>query len=551
MTYSRIFALCLLTAAASAATAQSLDNEITVGHEVVPEEQAATRMQILPTVTLPQISLGRLPMAGGFASAPLTPFINRLNPANYLTSSTPYPWRGYASAGYGPLYNLGVSAGYRVIDKKGFSLDGYMQFDGMSYKSHFPDYEDFYADKVGLHRNSALIGLRTAWTPTKGNGTLTASGYYQYSGYNFPVLDLATSKVDEHDIDANLAKMKVGWDARAGRVDYHVGAEYNMIAFARDEANNGVELNAGMLWHRGPKSAWGFDLTSSFIHSTIIGDKGFTSLEPYYAFQSKRFSAKIGLTIGIPYGDNISTDLYRWANSCIVTPRLEFKWLPIDYLTVWGKYVGKMDDNARWKLYNEQPYLLTDFDASHTSRLYQGDAGIVIGPWRGASIGVFAGYAKGVGWYMPSIFVTGEMSGRTVDGWHGGVTLSYDYDRCLTLNASAEIATEPHSDYSRGYALWRDYAGFNLNASATVRPIEPLEITVGYQLRTHRSKPLPEGQDLNLRNISNLKLGVCYNVNSQWSAFIRGENLLNRHWYLGPSVPCQGIMGMIGAAYKF
>lgn len=531
-----------LLLSASSAIAQGLNTELTVTHEVVPEEQAATRLRILPAVTLPDVTPGRLSAASNFAGGTLTPFFNRLQPADYLTSSTRYPWRGYAALGYGPVYNLAASAGYRFVEREDFALDGYLQFDGMSYKSHFTSFESIYPDKVGFHRNSALVGANTRWTPEGTSGELKASVFYQFSGYNFPILDLPTAIVTERDINANVVKLDAGWGARTGNVEYRISGEYNMIAFAHDEANNGGKLAGSVLWHAGEKSAWGIDLSASIVKSTILGHKGVIHIKPAYNLTTGKFKAQIGVDLDIKTGN------VAYNKTVLFAPDVQLVWQPSSYFNIWGKVSGRIDDNNRALLYNEQPYLLSDFDAGF-SRVYSADAGITVGPWRGASISVFGGHLTTKDWYMPAI-VTGAMSAVNVKGFHGGLSFNYDYRQFLSVNAKAELAQSPDGKFTTGYAYWRDHARFNLTAQAIVRPITPLEISVGYQLRTHREKVLAIGS-LNLRTISNLKAGVRYAFTPRISAFLTGENLLNCHWYLGPSVPSQGIMGMIGATYKF
>lgn len=159
-----IFSSFLL--AAAAVSAQNLNTEITVSHEVVPEERAATRLRLLPSVSLPSVNPGRLPSASRFTPATMTPFINRLEAACYADSLRRSPWRGYASLIYGPTYNLSASAGYRFIESRNLILDGYMQFNGMSYVSKYPAID--YDGKVCFRRNTAMAGAKTSWTTTKG-----------------------------------------------------------------------------------------------------------------------------------------------------------------------------------------------------------------------------------------------------------------------------------------------------------------------------------------------------------------------------------------------
>ncbi len=535
-----ILASTLLIALGAQSQDQGLNTEITVNHEVVPEEQAATRMRQIPTVTLPKINTGHLAAAARFMPAAMTPYINPLSAAQYADTTVTSPWKGYAALGYGPTYNLAASAGYRFVETNNLTVNGYMQFDGMSYKSRYPGIN--YDGKVNFRRNTALIGGNTMWKA--GNGTLDASLLYQYSGFNFPILDLPTLLTEKHQIDANVAKVKIGWSSHVGMVDYYVRHDYDMIYFGKGGANNNrFDLTAGMSWKASAVTVWAVDAGFSLDHSSLIGNKGIVRVVPKYCFSSNNMTFRIGLDFDVTTGNSSAQTM------TLVAPDVYINWQPWTYISVWGKVDGRIDDNSRSKLFDEQPYLLADFDTEF-SRIYNGNFGLRFGPFHGAIIDLFGGYTHASDWYIPAL-QTGYMSRENVKGWHGGAALTYDYRRYLSLSVKAEIAQSPDGNYTRGYAPWRDHARFNLVAQATARPTAKLDLTLGYHLRTGRQKPLHEGKNMYLRNISNLQAGVCYKIDNQWSAFLRGENLLNKHWYLGPAVPSQGIMGIIGATYKF
>lgn len=521
--------------------ARDLSTEITVLHEVVPEERAATRLRLLPTVSLPEVKIGRLPSALRLAPASLTPFITPLDPAAYADSLRRNPYRGYASLQYGPVYNLGASAGYRIIEQRNLVLDGYMQFNGMSYTSKYPAID--YDGKVCFRRNTALAGAATTWTSAA--GVLDASVMYQFSGYDFPILDYkVTDKIFPHHIDANVATVNAGWSGRQQKLAYRVGVDYGLIYFGgRENANNNrIALNATFDWAASTKSVWGMDLGYSIVHSSLAGNKGILHIMPRYAFSVNAFKVRIGADIDIKTGN------VAFKPAMLFSPDVDVVWQPSAYFNIWGNINGRMVDNYRGDIFDEQPYLLPDFDAG-ISRIYNGYAGLTFGPLRGASLGVFGGYTIARDWYMPAI-ATGYMAPIDVKGAHAGVTFKYDYRRYLSVNVRAEIAQSPRGNYSRGYAPWRDHAKFNLVAQVNIRPIDPLGISLAYHLRTGRQKVMMFG-DLALQNINNLQAAVNYTVTRRLSAFVRGENLLNRHWYLGPAVPSQGIVVMLGASYKF
>ena len=129
-------------AATVAAGAKDLKTEITVDRTVVPVEREATRLGgISPVLMQPQTDFRRLTLVEYGEPSELTSSITPLEPASYGDTIPVTPYRGYASAGYFPAYNLGLSAGYRFINTSRTRLGAWMQFDGESYKTKAEDVE--------------------------------------------------------------------------------------------------------------------------------------------------------------------------------------------------------------------------------------------------------------------------------------------------------------------------------------------------------------------------------------------------------------------------
>ncbi|MBD5373534.1 MAG: TonB-dependent receptor [Bacteroides sp.] len=520
------------------ATAQNLNTEITVTHQIVPEEQAATRLRLLPEISLPTVSQGRLPMSATTNWAELTPLIRTLEPAPWACSLPRSNQKGYAALAYGPLWNLGASAGLRAVDRDSLQVEAFMQFDGFAYRTKYPD--NFFGDdrKVSLRRNSALIGGRSTWIAS--GGTLSALLTYGFSNYNMPF------PVDPSTVNANLGNLSLGWNGRTGKIDYRAAVDYTLLAFGfpNQPTHNIGNIELGANWHASTYSHWGLTLREQLMRSTSGQTKGITHIEPAFQLTTKPFTARIAAGIDLKSGN---TD-YK---SLFIVPKIDISWRPSAQFNLWAKTDGRMEANSRAMLYEVQPYLHADYEAGF-SRLFTADAGLTLGPWAGASIGFFGGYAWTWDWLIP-MDGFGRMHGVDMRGAHWGGDISYDYRRYLSLKVRAEMAQNPKGDYSKGYAIWGDHAKFNLTASATVRLITPLAINLSYHFRSSRNKEslmMPSGYQ-NLMTISKLNASVSYQLNQAWTIFVNGENLLNRQWYLGPSIPSQGIVGMLGAEYKF
>lgn len=530
--------LPIILAGGLTATAQNINTEISVTHQIVPEEQAATRLRLLPSVSLPSVSPGRLPMSAGTNWAELTPQIVTLEPAPWATLLPRSTQKGYAVLAYGPLWNLGASAGIRAVDRDSLQVDAFMQFDGYTYKTKYPD--NYFHDnrKVRLRRNTALIGGRT--TLITSSGTLSALLTYGFSNYNMPF------PVGAETVNANLGNLSVSWNGKVDKLDYHASADYTLLAFGfpNQPTHNIGKIEAGANWHASTYSLWGLTLLQQLMHSTSGQSKGITHLEPAYQLSTKPFTARIAAGIDIKEG-NVK---YK---SLFIAPKVDICWRPSASFNIWARTDGRMEANSRAQLYDLQPYLHADYEAGF-SRIFMADAGLTLGPWSGASIGFFGGYTWTWDWLIPEDGF-GAMHGVKMRGAHGGADLNYDFRQYLSMKVRAELAQNPKGDYTKGYALWGDHAKFNLIASATVRPITPLAINLSYHFRSSRNKissVMASGYQ-NLLTISKLNASVSYQLNREWTIFVNGENLLNRQWYLGPAIPSQGIVGMVGAQYKF
>ena len=99
----------ILLFAAFSAQAQKLSTEITVERTVVPAERAAMRLNsVSPSIVPATVQDTRIDMAEYGQPGTLTRSSYLLAPAAWADTFALSPYRGYVSAGYFPVYNLGV-----------------------------------------------------------------------------------------------------------------------------------------------------------------------------------------------------------------------------------------------------------------------------------------------------------------------------------------------------------------------------------------------------------------------------------------------------------
>lgn len=555
-----------------AAQAKDLKTEITVDRTVVPVERQATRLgSVVPELYSPAIRHKALGLYEYGEASEILPSISRLEPMNYGDTLSLTPYRGYASVGYFPAFNLGASAGYRLINKASTRLGAWLQYDGYSYKdfeSHRHDY-----DKLdGSYKNNTVaLGLHL--DQRVGSKSRVSAGVtYSFAALTNPFYDKDFTQ-NRNDFAVNAA-----WWSRAGRFNYHVNVDFDRFAFSKDydKPNTMVSgiykaagetllgFKAGLAYAAdGVTPAWGLELAGDFLNQSAYGldnfvnnDKpgthGIISLSPYYAFNAGEFHGRVGLKVDFMTGDKDTAPTGDDA-SVRVAPDILIDYNATSQFAVFARISGGENFNTLRTMSQITPFIPSWQQYGRSNVPVTVDAGFNIGPFKGFAVSFFGGYAVANDWMMPAR--TGFLV-EDVKGWHVG--LKFDYSYGSLVEASASVETAASGDQDKAYYLWRDRAKWAADASVTVRPIDKLSIDLGYKLRAQRScynlsSKYTGGRidEISLGNVSDLSLGARYAITDAFSVFARGENLLNHRYDIISGVAAQGLKGLLGVSLKF
>ncbi|MDE7388353.1 MAG: hypothetical protein K2M97_03760, partial [Muribaculaceae bacterium] len=360
----------ILLGATGNAVAQELNSEFTVTHQVVPEERAATRLQLLPQLQLPAVDAGRLPSSGLVTAGPVSPTLTFMQPVPWASTLAVSPWRGYAQLAYGPAYNLDASAGYRIIDRSNLQLGAFMQFNGFKYSSSaHPDTPWRVYGKPTLRRNTFAAGSSLTWRPIK-DGTLRVAADYTFSAHNIPMPvvkiedgmvlpDADNPATSIYNINHNGLNISADWAHNvSAKFRYTLSASYGLTAFSRYAegcTENRGTLGTSLIYDYGKKSHWQLDLSMLSVEMSDFGHKGVLSVAPLYRLTLRRFMAQLGFKADFLLGnvhnfdDNNGTDGWLY-------PRLDLCWKPSAMFTLWGKIDGRTDANTMASLFEAQPY---------------------------------------------------------------------------------------------------------------------------------------------------------------------------------------------------
>ena len=618
------------------ASGQSLSKEITVDKDVVPQEREASRMVLTPKLVLPAIQQKSLRWSDRGVAAPVSPSVAILPPAAYASSITPSPYRGYVMAGYFPTFQLGVSAGYKLIKTDNSDLNVWMQYDGSSVKRKAPFNEGkkigYYSpDKGKTTYNTQDVNAGVGGAHTfAGVGTLSGRVAYDLSSYNFPTLITKgfNQSINRFDID-------LGWQSQVGAFDYSVnlGYDYFHLSKVRDESvtthdfvenirsatildlssRNEKTLSASFsgryaiseFWHVGAdidftdinrsrsenkecrvSGKWSDDKdiiinippeTSYTVYYTTLYGGGYniTEMHPYLRWKNDNLIVKAGVGVQIAGGD---------CGSNRVRPDLRVDWTPSASFAIWGQLNDRrVNMQTLGNLYDRNRYIGRGCGAGPMLDKLHVEGGIVIGPFAGASIELWGSYGRVSSYYTPAVI---SMPQGNLSSFNGsvsespfspyftigqyisiddfidmsyGAAFNYDYRDIASLRVSWEGAPQ---EFDKGNINSLDRARSVFAATLGVHPINPLDISLGYTVRSGRClygiKPDYPGyfnpfeyKKYSLGTAASLDLGATWRFSDRFNVWGTVENLLNRDWQIVYGIPNKGITGLIGVSCRF
>lgn len=592
-----IFSTALFLAASSMLSAQDLSKEITIEKDIVPQERQASRHNVAPAVSLPQVTTKPLGMSENSSAVQVPGLLTALEPAQGESTIGNSPYRGYAGIGYFPHPIFGASAGYRVIANSSTTLDVYGQYNYLSYERENPwGYEL-------KNRKSALVLGALVNHKVNDYSSISADVDYQLYNFNTPLFD--------HTRNQRVNSMNISalWRSRYSNLDYQIGVKYGYFGFAHlsgmlfdndnsldpeyeeyPQANheNSFSLFGGVSLPMGDTSKAGIDLDASFLnysndivwnyflnplgtpitYATAVDGytRGAVSLTPYYSVSNDDFSARVGVDVALAVK---SGDTFN------IAPDVEVSWKPAPIFALWAKATGGQVLNSYRSLFNDNWYMNSSMANLNSGINYDLQAGINVGPIKGFSARLFGGYAATDNWLMPSVMINDKYSTNIYNangyrchlyapvdlkGWHLGASLGYDYKGIAALELSYEMAP---SDDSKGYYAWRDRAKRVFSASLSIRPIRKLSVSVDYSLRSDRAVyamlPFPVASfstfnwsdRIDLGDVNLLNISASYAITEQLSAFAEVNNLLGENWQDNFGVATAPVNGLIGIGYKF
>lgn len=594
--------------AAVAAQAQTLNKEVVINRDIEPAERAVTRpASVSPDVYMAPVPKHSLSPWEYRRTGQLTRQLTVLDPAAYADTVARTPYRGYASVGYLPAFNLGLSAGYRFIDTANSRVGAWLQYNGQSYHVNGANFLNTRngEGQRSLSRNTLTVGADASHKAGAGQIDAAVGLTYARVGQPMYAYRQVIKEDDSFTQSATGFNLRVGYGSQASKTSpWRLGAKIgyfgfgdrldNMLALA-DAIENDLNyeskparqftfgFDGGVAWHRNDHTL-GLDIDMSFQHVNMTGQftaakddrlidggagitrdpitlfvnndsktYGVTRFNPHYMFSRDVFTAVLGANIDIATSGH--SGLY-------IAPNAHVAYTPTQQFSVWGTATGGKRLNRLDALFAECPYMPSELTYSQSS-VIDGTVGADFGPYKGVTVSAWVGVSKAGDWLMPStVGAVNNYMYRDLKGAHYGAEVAYanNWGRVAIKAQGATNGTD------KEYYLWRDGARYDVTASLTVKPTDALDITLDWNWRSGRhysvytptalrvgdgSIPVWDIERIGMGRISDLGLSAAYRLTGQFTITANLSNLMCRRWYVAPGVESARLNGLVGVAYKF
>lgn len=585
----------LMAAAISvvAASAQNMSTQIVVERRIEPEYRQAVRPSgVSPVALTPTVTTPRLSAAPYSALAQLDASLTMLEPAAWGDTLYVNPFRGYANLGYLPAANAAASVGYTFINTRDSRVSAFVSYLANKYHG-YRDADGGQRAKTDYSHQELRIGADALHRLDRCN-TLAASVGYIFGSTQMP--EYASGPANTFKQNANRAYFTADWSHRSS-ISADAGASVRYFGFTKDIYNTGAStgvllpndpmtealynihgnvaattgkwsfrLRAAATWQHHSPAAAGLYAYAADAETSDEALFGYAHYD-YHTNALYTFTPSVEVRGGSFTGIfGIRLDLSRggFSKKFYAAPDIRLNWQISSRVALWGRIGGGKVLNTLEDLYAYTPYMSGAYGYDMSSIPVTVDAGVTMGPFSGFSIALEVGGATANDWLMPAMANGTNCYEMTkVAGIHYRAALAWEALKWISAHASIEGATQSEDGGDGGYYLWRDRARWQTNVGITLRPLEPLTLSVDWNLRTKRRAYelgsasflgmgfLYHKDIINLGNINDISASATWQFNERLSAHIMLTNILCRRYYIIPGVVSARLGGTLGVSYQF
>ncbi len=379
---------------------------------------------------------------------------------------------------------------------------------------------------------------------------------------------------------------KIGVRSILGKdIQYLVQTGYEAFIMTENIAEHIVNSQLALEWNSNHHAAGAKAMVNNIFYTADMADFAWSQsniargdtvaapyhafkIEPYYAYDGKRFRIHAGVNLDFCWGKGDSTHIFK------PSPNVTFEaQLTDDWLALYGGAQGQYQTNSAKKHFSICRYLHPENEIATTRpRSYipvDAFLGFKMRPQANLLIDIYAHYilTKNQVYLTPDSLGYFNLTGGNHNQWKVGGKITYHYrdivnialdgfyafgtmmgDSIMIENQRQAIETL----LPKGHILDKPTWGINLRVNTKINNKLSLysdnyfnggRYVLGYVNGTL--------QVLQLKPIIDLNLGIQYNINKWFTCYLQLNNYLNRKHDIYYHYQSQGINFMTGITYSF
>lgn len=599
--YQILIALLLLPLTV-AAQDTTLNRNVTVERDFQPIISSAGIVSVKPAIVQQDIEPTEVTYSD--YSQALSPAFN-INPlgCSLTTWNQPKPLNGYVSGGLGHT-NTVFDFGYRMSDKKSkITLD--------AFAHHRAQWGRYTVEKtvVGLDITKSFSSAALYFGADGENRYYTMSGRY-VDAAGVMHLDKYTDLKPEDKLALWTVNTHIGIRSTGrGNIAYKLQTGYSAFLYATNVTEHQIRTLGQFEWHSGEHRA-GVNVAvanlfmrvnDNSIPDSLYNPRHAIRIEPYYAYDYKRFHLHAGVNLDMNIGrGQLLTGNENIAFAPSPNVRLEYD-ITRDWLAVYGEATGSFGEGSLQSHVYTYPYrsYASGVTSHHVSGYIpvQAQLGLKIRPQANLLIDLHARYELKLNQFSAatpyywevrqyrdaagnSDALFGDYVYCNLQRWKIGAEITYHYQDIINVlvagafyTGSMDSIEAPHVSQNNA----ADMASFNAathNADGSWKMLDRprWDVTVNIDARINRHWTLyshnyfagkrltlmwdetAAGRDYSTTVLAptiDINLGGAYEYNKWLKIYLELNNIIHRHnaRYYGYYDP--GVNFVLGVSYKF
>lgn len=540
-----ILAGMVLTAASSAAVAQTQAKDTTVNRTVIVEQEYnpdimdASKINVLPQVEQPAASKKEVEYDASLAPAGNIPASIMPVYGGKETQAEAHP--GYVRLGHSNYGNLDVHANYLFTLSDKDRLNLMFKMDGMNGNLKQPEIEEKWGSYY--YHTNASVGYTHAFSKVD----MDIAGRFGLSNFNFlPFSARNKQKFTSGDVH-------FGVKSTADDLTLRFRAETNLMFYERqqDFIGNGINETtvrtlAETIGNLSESQLVGvaFHMDNTFYNNYQFQTHHALNFNPYYQLLGEDWKVRIGAHTDLAFG---------FGKKVRFSPDVAAQYTFSDNYTLYAQAKGGKLQNDFRRLETLHPYGLITEQTDATYEQLNAALGFKASPAPGVWLHLYGGYQslKDDLMFFPEFDDSMTLLLRTVQtdtkNIYAGAEVNYSYKDLIHLTASGVYrnwrADGEEVTQARVLAF---KPAFEANFRIDVRPVSSVLVGLGYQ---HASREKVE--DPKVAAIGNLYLNGSYELFKGIAVYARANNLLNKNYQYYWMYPAQGVNFVGGVSFHF